>query len=35
MFKTPALIFSRACFLGVFEAHMSIAADFFRNRLDQ
>ena len=35
MFKTPALIFNEACFLGVLEAHMSITADFFRNRLDQ
>jgi hypothetical protein len=35
MFKTPTLIFNEACFLGVHEAHMSIIADFFRNRLDQ
>ena len=35
MFKTPTLIFSGACFLAVFEAHMSITADLFRNRLDQ
>jgi IS5 family transposase len=35
MFKTPILMFNRACFLGVLEAHMSITADFFRNRLDQ
>ena len=35
MFKTPALIFNGACFLGVLVAHMSITADFFRNRLDQ
>jgi len=35
MFKTPALIFNGACFLGVLEAHMSITANFFRYRLDQ
>jgi transposase, IS5 family len=29
------LLFNRACFLGVFEAHTFIAVDFFRNRLDQ
>lgn len=35
MFKTPKLIFNGACFLGVLEAHMSITADIFRNRLNQ
>jgi hypothetical protein len=35
MFKTSSFIFNGACFLGVLEAHMSITADFFRNRLDQ
>jgi hypothetical protein len=29
------LIFNEADFLGVLEAHMSITADFVRNRLDQ
>ena len=32
MFKTPKLIFNRACFLGILVTHMSITADIFRNR---
>ena len=35
MWKTPILIFYGDCCLGVLEVHMSITADFFRNRLNQ
>jgi hypothetical protein len=33
--NSHTLTFNVTCFLGVLEAHMSITADFFSNRLDQ